>query len=992
MTPSSPAQAPVGPARMRHRAWLWDALAVAGLTAFVLVLFGRLIFTNRVLASGDVWTYFVPYRHYATTAVLHGRLPLWNPYLFLGAPFLANSQAAVFYPFHVLLDDIGRAINGTIVLHAWLGGLLTFLWLRLGRQLTPLAALLGAMIFVGSGFIGGHVGQVNQLEAYIWLPALLWLWDWGVMRPARPPAPPGKLAWAWHTAALLPVVTALALVFTLQLLAGHTQAWYVSAVGLGLYGVARALETFSPTPLVQSSSRVRRFWLRWLRPTLPALAVVGAALVLALGLAAVQLLPTFELSALSPRAGGLGYRDAVAFSLRPQLLAFTLLPAYGADLAQRFASPAYAEYVAYIGVSGLVLALWGVWRGPRRRAALIVLAVVGFLLALGAYNPLYFVAYRVVPGWDLFRAPARWMLLYTIGAAGLAALGAEALLRPAPPAAAVRRPSWPARWLILAGFLSAAGLVGWAAPGRWTWLSWLTLAGVTVASLFWLDRTQPRSLWTRRLGVCGLCLLVAGELLVASLTLPHTHPTAPEAIASLRNAPAFLLSAQGRGRFLSLSGIRYDPGDQAELTRLFGAQLDQAARYDLIVATKQKEIIAPNLPLFYGLESVDGYDGGLLPLARYVDVQRLFVADDALVPDGRLREQLTRVPPVQLLNLLNTRFVITDKVYDVWLDNVYYDLQFDAPLAPGASWQQSAAPPFAATAVGLMTHLQGAAGVADGTPVARVAVTRADGPAEQFTLYAGADTAEGAWQSGMAHRQARVGHPWPDGSGQDYLSVISLTQPALVESIAVTATLPVGQLQLRGISLIDARTGTGQALVTTPDHAFRRVHSGDVKIYENLDLLDRAYVLPAAAVQFVADRASALAALRDPAFDPRHRAVIESAAPPGADISHGPSTAVGQAEITTYLPEQVVISTTLSAPGYLVLSDANYPGWRAWVDGAPAPVLTANLLLRAVPLPAGAHQVEFRFQPDSLQRGMIISLVTVAALVLMLAVARWYRR
>ncbi len=989
VTPSAvtpPAAAPTASAPIRSRRWAADGLALAGLTLFVLVLFGRLVFTNRVLASGDVWTYFVPYRHYAATTILQGHLPLWNPYLFLGTPFLANSQAAVFYPFHLLLQDVGRAINGTIVLHVWLGGLFTYAWLRQGRRLTPLAALSGAIILAGSGFIGGHVGQLNQLEAYIWLPALLWLWDWVIMGAAQRLSSPQKPGWVWRVAVLTPGVAALAVVFAVQLLAGHTQAWYVSAAGVGLYGVVRILEEVKPA-LAPDASRTRWLWQRWLRPALAAGVVVAAALVLALGLAAVQLLPTLELSALSPRAGGLTYRDVVSFSLRPALLAFTLLPAYGADLAQRFASPAYAEYVAYISVSGLVLALWGAWRSPRPRAALIVLALAGLLLALGAYNPLYFVAYKVIPGWDLFRAPARWMLLYTTGAAGLVALAVQVLLSDQPTSPS-RRPTRRVGVLILGSLVVAAGFIAWASPGSLTWLSWLALAGVTVAAVVVLDPARTRSMRARQFGVLGLCLLMAGELLVASVSLPHTHPTAPEAISSMRNAPAFLLSAAGRGRFLSMSGIQYDPGDQAELTQLFGSQLDPSALYDLIVASKQKEIVAPNLPLLYGLESVDGYDGGVLPLARYVDLQRLFVADDQLVPDGRLREQLTRVPPTRLLNLLNARFVITDKVYDVWIDDVYYDLQFQTALAPGMTWQQTVAPPFDATAIGVMSYLQGAETLVDGTPVATVGVTLADGRREQFTLRAGDDTAEGTWQNGMSHRPARVGHSWPDQTGQDYLTVISLTEPALVESLAVTATLPVGNVQLRGISLIDERTGTSQALVTAPYNAFRRVHSGDVKIYENQNLLERAYVLPAAAAQLVTDRAAALAALRDPAFDPRRTVVIESPGPADGGIPATPVNRAGSAEITAYAPEQVVISATLPGPGYLVLSDANYPGWHAWVDGTPAPVLTANLLFRAVALPAGTHYVEFRFAPDSLRRGIVITLMTAGILLIGVIVTR----
>ena len=54
-----------------------------------------------------------------------------------------------------------------------------------------------------------------------------------------------------------------------------------------------------------------------------------------------------------------------------------------------------------------------------------------------------------------------------------------------------------------------------------------------------------------------------------------------------------------------------------------------------ISSVKQVEVLAPNLPLFFRLPAVDGYDGGLLPLHRYVKLQELFLSSDRMTPDGR---------------------------------------------------------------------------------------------------------------------------------------------------------------------------------------------------------------------------------------------------------------------------------------------------------------------------------------------------------------------
>jgi uncharacterized membrane protein YfhO len=61
----------------------------------------------------------------------------------------------------------------------------------------------------------------------------------------------------------------------------------------------------------------------------------------------------------------------------------------------------------------------------------------------------------------------------------------------------------------------------------------------------------------------------------------------------------------------------------------------------------------------------------------------------------------------------------------------------------------------------------------------------------------------------------------------------------------------------------------------------------------------------------------------------------------------------------------------------LILADTNYPGWAASVDGKPVAIQTAYGLFRAVPVPAGTHVVEFRFEPASLELGAIITLLSL---------------
>ncbi|MCB9159087.1 MAG: hypothetical protein H6644_04395 [Caldilineaceae bacterium] len=84
--------------------------------------------------------------------------------------------------------------------------------------------------------------------------------------------------------------------------------------------------------------------------------------------------------------GGLGYGEASSFSLKPLHLAWTLLPSYGlADLSVVFGTLGYTEFVAYVGLLGLALAVLGAWRGRgRARRAGLLFGLLGLFLAAGA--------------------------------------------------------------------------------------------------------------------------------------------------------------------------------------------------------------------------------------------------------------------------------------------------------------------------------------------------------------------------------------------------------------------------------------------------------------------------------------------------------------------------------------------------------------------------------------------------------------------------------
>jgi hypothetical protein len=877
-------------ARSRKR-WKSDTAALVALAALVLAFFWKIALTNRVLAGLDVLAFFYPYRDFASEALRAGRLPLWNPYLFMGAPLLANSQTAVLYPLHwpLIWLSAPKQIAWSIVLHTWLGAAGTYLFARHVPRLRPPAAFAAAAVFALGGFLGAQVEHVNQLNTSAWLPWLLLCVETAMSRER------GK----WLA---LPGGGA---VVGLVLLAGHTQAAYIVVFCAGLYALMRGLRSWKGRKGLKRLAGLHGVG------ALAGMSTIGTLL------AAGQLLPTLELARLSVRSGGLPYDEAASFSLKPGLVLKAFLPPFVWD-------PPFSEYVAYVGLVGLVLAGLGTWATLKRKqagdmgvqdrslshgSAALVLALTGIFLAFGAYNPAYYLLYKLVPGFNLFRAPARWLLLYGFGTAVLVGIGLE------------------------------------------------TVYGLTLGRA-----SRRRPLWG-----LGAILLLVIELYAAARQLAYNHPTAPAAFNSMRTAPAHLLADESGQpfRFLSLSDIRYDPGDLGDLQARYGSQLPEREVYDLVVAAKMKEVLAFNLPLGDRLFSVDGYDGGLLPIADYVTLERLFLEEEEIWPDGRLRQQLSRVPSARLLSLLNVKYVITDKVQDAWIDDVFYDLEHTVTLG---HVELTDLPALESTHLGVVSYLSGTTDLVDGTPVARVTITDADGGVVTMTLLAGEHTAEGRYEAApVAHGQAPVGHYWPDGEqGTDYHAMLGLGRALLPQAIVVHSLLPEGQVHLRGLTLIDDRSGTSRNLSVHP--AYRLVHSGDVKMYQNLTVLPRAFVVHQAAV--VADSGVALSAMRRPTFDPARRVILDRS----NDLeSAGQTSGV---EIVAYEPERVELRVALDAPGYLVLTDAFYPGWMAEVDGLAAPIQRADLYFRAVALKAGEHNVTFHFRPLSVRLGLGVSLAS----------------
>lgn len=372
-------------------------VVIVGLfTLYVIALLTPALSGSRALFWHDVSIAYLPLRTAAAEALRAGHLPLWEGRLGNGFPVLAEGQAGVFYPPHLLgLTGLPQyqvyAILAAahLALAAMLMALLCRAW---GLRLMP--SLVAGATYGLSGFFVTHVLHITIIEAAAWLPGVLWCLERWLQRPGdwRP------VAWA-------------ALLLGLQQLIAMPQIFFYSVLTVLLYLVVGAVVREGGRP-------------RWWAVGLAAMGTLGGAL----ALAAVQLLPTAGLIGQSART------EVTAATLRelclaPRNLVYLLHPYLLGSYAEGnyFGQDHYYEVCGFAGTAALLFGVVGAVYGKGRgRAFGLALVPIALFMALANQNPLYEV-FPHVPGFAWFRGAGRYVLLTTLGLAALAGWGLQVM-------------------------------------------------------------------------------------------------------------------------------------------------------------------------------------------------------------------------------------------------------------------------------------------------------------------------------------------------------------------------------------------------------------------------------------------------------------------------------------------------------------------------------------------------------------------------------------
>jgi hypothetical protein len=414
----------------------------AAMLALTAVIFAPVLMGGETLYFRDLYSNFMPLKEVFRDTVLDGQLPLINPRLHGGQPYLANVATGTLYPGNIVFLALPFvfAFNLLIAGQFFIGGVTSYF---LGRELklSMAASLVTALVFSLCGVSLSQINLLNQFLAFSWIPLQLLLWH------------------RWLTSGGRAPLVGLVAVSTAQFMAGAPEVSLIAFATLLFWSWG-----------FQSTEVGHRTGIgRWL-----------ALLVLVLGITAVQILPTAELVSASSRGAGMAGGTAAVWSLHPMRLVELVYPGvFGAAHTLRDADywgrglvdSGFPYLISvYVGWATLLFAGFGAWRGGRGctistrfRAVLALLAGGGMLLALGRHLPGFSVIFEHLPGASVFRFPSKFALASVVPMALLAGCGVHRVFSSSQPPE--NHTSCSRRWVVAA------------------WAVWAVTAGMTLALL-----------------------------------------------------------------------------------------------------------------------------------------------------------------------------------------------------------------------------------------------------------------------------------------------------------------------------------------------------------------------------------------------------------------------------------------------------------------------------------------------------------------------------
>jgi hypothetical protein len=898
------------------------------------------------LFSNDGITLFYVFLSYARETVRNGQVPLWNPYIYAGAPFLGNPLTAVFYPYSIFvyLLPLNVGIAALYLANLMTAGLGTYLLLRRPLDLTPTASLFGSLSWMLSGSIVGFLHYSNS-NVWAWMPLVLYLVDVLVSKGGR--------AWAVY----------LGFAFAACILGGNPEVTFIVGIFAAAYCILLVLVRFK-------SNRSKGFLFKRIE-------LFAVACSIALGLAAVDALPAYEYAELSYRKFIFETAPAgTSFALSTILKTHNIAALFYPNL---FISPLFNyvykyndwianTYAAYCGIIALAIVPIGVRFGKWTARKAFFVGALLFSLAYSFGEPIKLTPLYLLPVLNYVLAP-RFLSIFCFCTVVLSAISLDAIMSGKITGEKI------SRYVLAVLFCFIAGTAA------------LIVFLLGNEGLRHLVDTSPSAIYPLEvfpsLGFGNYLKLIIVEF-VLSLSVLTTAFIVLGRLVKLRKGRSVIL-LRGALILLVLSNLFF-------YALPYNSQADQSLAYprsgltDFITSTVGNYRIAQlshelplNAPMQYRVQSVEGYDT-LMPIMY------------GQLTSGSLDLNAQKSPTIAwltgyespLFNLLGVKYFVTDP---------------DASLPEGYNNVIGGASSLACSQVVAELHTGISVGqtfIATYQNLTRISVLlatagRAFPPNSGFTFILlrhgvnGPIVYRGQLDNWEVKHDAWFNFtfsPLNDSQGKKFsfwLTSNSTTGFGLFPWYYPTNTNPGTQTILNGTTKLGSLVyktyykvgGTNLSLV----------YSGaDGRVYLNNLVYPRAFMVYR--TMFVNDSAAAIRMLNDPSFDSRSILILDhkEGIPTNLDVNGASSVLVSE-----YSPGMVSLKVHTSTTGFLLLTDQYYPGWQALVNGHETGIYRADLMLRAVLLPAGNFDVNFVYNPTLFVVGAVLTLVCMSASLVLLS-------
>lgn len=858
-----------------------------------------------------------------------GRVPLWNPYQGAGAPHAANMQSAPFDPLliPVNLHPTPRTWDLTVIAAFAFGALATYLLARI----IGLAALAAFVAAAGVGLSGYFLLYSNNhfSRSFVYIPVLFLAIELVLRYRDR----------AWP-------VMVLAVATAGNLLLGMPEA-SVAVIGTsGVYALLRLC-------LARSELSVLRVFLR-----------LGVGLLAGFALAAPLLLLMLDYLGHSVSRHSLEHRVG-QYADPVRMMLSWVVPFFNGEPWSTSLADGHSGVRNWIGGAGATLAIVGfAVRDRQTRVYRLAFSLLALVLIVKVYD---------------------FGILTWVGRIPILNITNFAFVMPAVLGFALA---------MLAG-LGIQGLLDGHVERRRLFIG-LSIATILALWIITMDKNREyirATTGTLALGQFGVA--IAGVLIVGIAVLLVRSPRGAAGVAAGTVVLELMLLASH-----AVYADRADPFKEPVWVKTLKADL-AAHPYARVVGLDGK--LFPNTAAALGLYDIRVLDA--LNVDRYMDYVKTFLQPSVLDrfvggPYATHERRFTRYLDNPMFDALGVRYMIsTSPVTSVGATPLLFQtLRF---VVPDDALRRHVIDVNGDTRVVLFEHPDRDVALPAAPPernrlafdytVDPVAFSDAGHDGVRFEVVA-AD-AEGAeqtlWSDDFVPRTDPMAPEWRHAEVPLSFDGKPVTSVSLrTRARGNTATDWAGWSGLEYLAAADApRTGRPD-----DDDAFRLLTiEGDTRVYEYRRTLPRAWVVHDARV--VSDRdevtpllaetgwSDAEGAVFAGGFDPRREVILEEDSPGALRLSreegcrreNGPEGA----SITKYRADRVELQVTASCPGYLVLSDTYFPGWKASVNGDRAEIFPANLAMRAVAVPVGNSTIVFSYRPGAFPRGLVLAVLAL---------------